>query len=97
VLVALENNLLSFDGAEVVLTARLANCAVVLAEAMPRPVTHGVLISRIWGFTEPDNSYRDLKIAVCQLRKKLPPGLIISTIRHVGYRMEIARQESDAA
>jgi two-component system KDP operon response regulator KdpE len=74
-------------GAPVALTSREWSLLVTLAGNAGRVMTHGALLTAVWGQTHADN-LQYLRVYVGTLRQKLgPAGSLIVTETGVGYRM----------
>ena len=74
------------DGRPVQLTRREFDLLVTLAEQPGRVRTRDQLLQAAWGTTYVSEKTVDVHIA--GLRRKLGPGLNISALRGVGYRLE---------
>jgi len=72
------------DGASVALTAREVEIVRWLASHAGHVVTRGELLQHVWRVSAAADT-RAVDVAIAELRKKLPPGSIVS-IRGVGYR-----------
>jgi DNA-binding response OmpR family regulator len=88
--VFLNLNTLSFQKQTLKLTRTAAEIAHVLTEEMPRAVSRGVLIERVWGAFDEKDYLNTVEVFLVRLRRDLKPlGLQIETIRHFGWRMKV--------
>jgi two-component system, OmpR family, response regulator ResD len=86
VLLDLDGRRCTVDGEPVQLTRREFNLLVTLAEQPGRVLNRDQLLQAAWGTTYVSEKTVDVHIA--GLRRKLGPGLSISALRGVGYRLE---------
>lgn len=88
--VDLGRNVVVIGSTAVQLLPRQAEVLSVLVEAMPRTLTRGYMIERIYGFSDPP-SEKCVEVYVYQIRKKLRgKRLQIKTVWGRGYRAEAA-------
>lgn len=75
-----------FDGVPLDLTTKEFDLLAVLAEEPGRVVPRQELLSRVW---DPvwHGSGKTLDVHVSSLRRKMPDGRVIETVRGVGYRL----------
>ncbi len=86
VLLDLDGRRCTVNGELVQLTRREFDLLVTLAEQSGRVLTRDQLLQAAWGTTYVSEKTVDVHIA--GLRRKLGPGLRISSLRGIGYRLE---------
>jgi DNA-binding response OmpR family regulator len=87
--VSLDDNMLIFRGQKVTILGRMAEILSAMAAAMPRTATRSYLIERVWGVMEREATAENLSVHIARIRRVLPPGLEITTVRGVGFRLEV--------
>ncbi|KMN76293.1 transcriptional regulator [Chromobacterium sp. LK11] len=78
----------NWQGREVVLTRTEFELLALLARMAGRVMSRDELLNQVWGYQH-FPSTRTVDTHILQLRQKLP-GLVIETVRGVGYRLEQA-------
>lgn len=91
VVVLLEENLLLYRDARVVLKPKPAEVAAVLAERFGRVVEREYIIGRVYGLRDLTDSGRALDQHIMRLRRAIRPiGLNVHSIYRRGFRLDVA-------
>jgi DNA-binding winged helix-turn-helix (wHTH) protein len=91
VIVLLEENLLLYRAARVVLKPKPAEVAAVLAERFGHTVEREYIVGRVWGVRDLTDSGRCLDQHIMRLRRALRPiGLDIHNVHRRGFRLDVA-------
>lgn len=91
-LISLDTNKLMAGGEVLTLAPMEAEIIAILVDAMPQPVNHERMISKLWGGNPIEFPRDSIGVRICSLRKKLASaGLQIKTHWGRGYALEYRR------